>query len=74
MLVKMKSKMPMGTSCRNVDEGVVDDAKVIGESPCQNPSKGVVDNTRIGGNSEYDSSDEVVYDIDLSPMIPERGF
>jgi hypothetical protein len=72
MLVKLKSKMLMETSCQNVDEGVVDDAEIIGESSCRNPGEGEVNNTEIGGDSLYESSDEVVYDIDLLCHDPKK--
>jgi hypothetical protein len=32
-MAKAKLKMLMGSPCRKVDEGVVDDTEVIGEAP-----------------------------------------
>lgn len=50
MLAKVKSKMLMASPCWNVDEGVFDDIKVIGETPRWNVSEGVV-NVEVGGEA-----------------------
>jgi hypothetical protein len=41
----------MGTSCRTINEVVVDGADAVGVIPCRNIGKDMVDGARIGGET-----------------------